>query len=28
LSRSIKALENGIQVHQSESQEKLSRGFS
>jgi hypothetical protein len=28
LNRSIKALENGIQVHQSESQEKLSRGFS
>ena len=28
LNRSIKALENGVQVHQSDSQEKLPRGFS
>jgi len=28
LNRIIKAIENGVQVHQSESQEKLPRGFS
>ena len=28
LNRVIKAIENGVQVHQSESQEKLPRGFS
>jgi len=28
LNSSIEALENGVQIHQSQSQEKLPRGFS